>query len=91
MTKAINNFKLVTNGMTGAQISAMIVALKVLTGYEYGYMPHEMADTTILSFTATLCKKKRVLLKHALAVKLAAMAWLNGAGIACYRFEWISV
>ena len=66
----------------------MLNNLGVLTGYKYGYMPHKMIDTTTMSFTATLCGRKKVLQKHILAVKLAAMAWLNGAGISCYSFKW---
>ncbi len=79
-------------------LTRLQTAIRETTGFAYGYLPHDLKDTTILSFTLTLCGRydgrgklqpKRGLSKTDLwTVDAVIRAWALGAGKGMPRITW---
>ena len=74
--------------MNGTDMNSLQTALHETTGMFFGYMPHDMADTQIISFTLTLCGKKKMSKQIQAIADATIRAWGIGRGFGLLRISW---
>ena len=83
-----SNIKISIDGITGASVLSLLNAVQRNTGYKYGYIAHNMTDTTIHSFTLTLCEKKKISKKDTSMVMFFIRGWFSGSQVIVYGIQW---
>lgn len=72
----------------GSDMEGLRSAIAITSGLKYGYMPHEMIDTGIITCTLTLCGKTRISKIQKAVVESTIKGYAIGRGFGTIYVKW---